>query len=111
METQQIKEEFKQILADVMKDGVSPDEAHSSARIILQESGKDRRTALMNQSRQNGSSYIGNGFGGNGKGAQPATWKQKKTLQNMGIRYDGNISKSEASRLLDEAFAKKNGQQ
>ena len=109
METQQIKEEFKQILADVMKDGVSPDEAHSSARIILQESGKDRRTALMNQSRQNGNSYIGNGF--NGNGVQPATWKQKKTLQNMGIRYDGNVSKSEASRLLDEAFAKQNGQQ
>mgnify|MGYP001581281866 FL=1 len=110
METQQIKEEFKQILADVMKDGVSPDEAHSSARIILQESGKDRRTILMNQSRQNGNGYH-NGNGSNGNGVQLATWKQKKTLQNMGIRYDANISKSEASRLLDEAFAKQNGQQ
>ena len=40
METRQIKEEFKQILADVMQDGVSPDEAHNSARIILQESGR-----------------------------------------------------------------------
>lgn len=110
METTQIREEFKQILADVMKDGVSPDEAHSSARIILQEAGKDRRTALMNQSRQNGNGYQ-NGNGSNGNGIQLATWKQKKTLQNMGIRYDGNISKTQASRLLDEAFAKQNGQQ
>ena len=65
---------------------------------------------MLSQSRQNENSYHkGNGF--NGNGSQPATWKQKKTLQNMGIRYDGNISKTEASRLLEEAFAKKNGQQ
>ena len=110
METTQIREEFKQIFAGVMNDGVPSEQATEIAKAILQESGKDRRTAMMSQSRQNENSYQnGNGF--NGNGVQPATWKQKKTLQNMGIRYDGNISKSEASRLLDEAFAKKNGQQ
>ena len=111
METTQIKEEFEGILADVMKiDSLPIEQATDVAKAILTESGKDRRTAMMSQSRQNGNGYHnGNGF--NGNGVQPATWKQKKTLQNMGIRYDGNISKSEASRLLDEAFAKRNGQQ
>ena len=114
METAQIREEFKEILAGVVNDGVPAEQATEIAKAILQESGKDRRTAMMNQSRQNGNFGNGyhNGNGSNGNGFQPATWKQKKTLQNMGIRYDGNISKAEASRLLDEAFAqRRNGQQ
>jgi len=110
METTQIREEFKQIFAGVVGDGVPSEQATEIAKVILQESGKDRRTAMMSQSRQNGNGYH-NGNGSTGNGVQLATWKQKKTLQNMGIRYDNNISKAEASRLLDEAFAKQNGQQ
>ena len=108
METQQIKEEFKQILADVMKDGVSPDEAHSSARIILQESGKDRRTILMNQSRQNG-----NAVNGNGNDAS-ATPRQLNALKKFGVSHEAGISKAEASKLLDpfmKKFKAQNGQQ
>ena len=103
METSQIREEFKQLLAGVVNDGVPAEQATEIARVILQESGKDRRTAMMNQSRQNG-----NAVNGNGNGDKPATFKQKKALQSFGVRYDENISKARASQLLDEAITKAN---
>jgi len=103
METSQIREEFKQLLAGVVNDGVPIEQATEIARVILQESGKDRRTAMMNQSRQNGNAVNGNGYG---NGDKPATYKQKKALQSFGVRYADNISKAGASQLLDEAIAK-----
>ena len=111
METSQIRDEFKEIFAGVVKDndGVPTEIAADIAKAILTESGKDRRTAMMNQSRQNGNAVNGNGNGYR-NGDQPATWKQKKTLQNLGVRYEAGITKSQASQLLDEAFAKQNGQ-
>ena len=111
METTQIKEEFKQILADVMKDGVSPDEAHNSARVILQEAGKDRRTAMMNQPR---ASDATNGSSSHGNGEAPATDKQLAALKSFRATFKEGITKAEASELLDPLMAKvkaKNGQQ
>lgn len=100
METAQIKEEFKQILSEVMKDGVSPDEAHSTARIILQEAGKDRRTAMMNQSKQNGNGTA------NGNGAAPASDKQKEFMRKLKISFSDNVTKGEAIKLIDAELAK-----
>ena len=110
METLQIKEEFESILADVMKiNGLPIEQATDVAKAILTESGKDRRTAMMNQSRQNGNGISNaNGSNGNGNGNQPATEKQKEALKKWRVSFSDGISKDEASKLLDEAIAKKN---
>ena len=101
METQEIKEQFKQTLEEVTKiNGITTESAVQVATVILQESGKDRRAELLRETRLNN-----NGFNKNNKnGNQPATYKQKNALRNFGIKYSNNITKSEASRLIDEAI-------
>ncbi len=97
METTEIKQQFEQILAEVLKiRDMSPETATHIATVILQEAGKYQRTAMMNQSRQKFSE----------SGNKPATYKQKQALSNLGIQYSDNISKSEAYKLIEEAVQK-----
>ena len=101
METAQIKTEFDQIIAEEMKtNGLSIEQATDVAKVILQESGKFKRTEMLNHSTQNGNS--------NGNGNAPATEKQKEALKNFRISFPDSISKGEASKLLEEAIEKKN---
>ncbi|RPJ71039.1 MAG: hypothetical protein EHM20_14955, partial [Alphaproteobacteria bacterium] len=52
MKTNEINKEFNQIVSDLKKDGNVPLESVVQvAQIILQESGKDRRTAIMRESK------------------------------------------------------------
>ena len=106
METAQIKSEFEQILADVVKvQGLPIDSAVDVAKVILQESGKDRRTLLLNQFPK-----TGNGSGGaSDNGNTPATDSQKDFMRKLKISFGEEISKAEASKLIDEAIQKKNG--
>jgi hypothetical protein len=88
-------EEFKQILGDVKSiEGMNPEKAVDVALTLVQESGKDKRTEIMNGNR--------NGNGSNG-GDKPITEKQKKFMQDLGITVTPNMTSREASRLIDQS--------
>ena len=64
----------------------------ATAILLLQEIAKDRRTESMNSRNQTGSGV--------------ATPKQLAFLKKLNVEHDSEISKSEASRLIDEAMQK-----
>ena len=102
METAQIKTEFDQIIADEMKtNGLSTEQAVDVAKTIMQEAGKFKRTEMMNHAKQNGTA--------NGNGTASASDKQKDLLKKFNVSFADNITKGEASKLIEEAIAKKNG--
>ena len=102
---QEIKNEFEQILSEVIKiNGISVESATQVAQVILQESGKFQRTEMMNQARLNSNGNTNNG-NGNNNGYQPATNKQKIAMENLEIKFNKNISKTEASRLIEQAIS------
>lgn len=92
MNTQERKEEYKEIYEEVAKiNGLTTQEAVEISIAILQETGKDRRAELL-----------GARFNSNGNG-NSATPKQKSYLNRLGIKYSNNITKTEASELIDKA--------
>jgi len=96
---QEIKSNFEQILEEVIKiNGLAVESATQVATAILQESGKFERTEMLNGNNGNRSS--------NGK---PATFSQKRALRNLGIKYNNNIDKTEASKLIEQAVQRFNG--
>lgn len=109
MEPTEIKNEFEQILSDVLKiNGLPIEEATQVAKVILQESGKYKRTIMMNEAKQNNNQQTAlnnNGNGNNNGGKAPATDKQKNAMDNCGIEYSEDITKAEASALLEKAIA------
>ena len=75
METQEIKNQFEKILAEVKEiTGISDESATDVASLILKEAGKDRRTELLSISKLTSSESFNNGN-------QPATFKQKNALK------------------------------
>ena len=102
---QEIKNEFEQILTDVSRiPGVASEAATQVATVILREFGKYNRTP---EAKSNSNAYNNNG--------QPATEKQKDALKKWHIAFSEDITKTEASRKLDEAItemnSKKNGRE
>ena len=68
----------------------SQTESESTAIAILQEIAKDKRTRILNGNQSD----------------QNATEKQLAYLEKLEVEHDAGISKSEASRLIDEALQK-----
>lgn len=62
---------------------------------LLQEIAKDFRVERMIEQRE-------------AKNNEPATFKQKKFMDDLGIKYPKNISKREASALIDEELGRNN---
>jgi len=62
---------------------------------IIEQIGKDTRCAWLMNGRSNG----------NGNGDEPATEKQLGFLKKLKVELPANLSKREASRLIDEAQA------
>lgn len=60
-----------------------------TAVALLHEISKDRRVEQMKQEREN-------------KADEPATDKQKVFMNNLGIEYSEEITKKEASALIEE---------
>ena len=90
METAQIIEQFKQVLAEIKLQGLPIEQATDVAKIILQESGKFKRTEMMNNhSPKNGDS--------NGNGNASATDKQKEALKNFRVSFSDDITTTESS--------------
>ena len=89
MEFEKPIESYVQLLSELQtKTG---DDA--TALALLHEIAKDRR------------GYVANGRSNRADG--PATEKQKAYLDRLKIEYADEISKSEASRLIDEALNEK----
>jgi len=84
-------EEYKQILGALERVGVHDPDA---ARIILQERGRDRRTERIGEEKRASST---------GEKDEPATEKQKKFMDSLGIDYPADITKSEATRAISRA--------
>ena len=72
-----------------------------SALGILQELGKDGRVEKMRGVSARPGSQAGVGFGS--ETDQSATAKQLLFLKRLGVNFDQEISKQDASRLIDEA--------
>lgn len=64
------------------------------ASLIVQQIGKDLRTAQIQGS---------SGNSGNSNGDVPATPKQLAYLERLGVPFEEGISKKQASELIDEA--------
>jgi len=65
------------------------------AAAVLSEVAKDFKMERMIEERE-------------AKNNEPATFKQRKFMDNLGIKYPKNISKREASALIDEELGKNN---
>ena len=96
-----VSEMLEQILNEVKKiSGISIDSAVLAATGILAELGKYSR---MQEIRSNGNDS--NAVVSNGNGDQPATEKQKNALKKFGLKYRADITKKEASELLDKVIS------
>ena len=105
MKTIEIKEQFEQILRDLNTiEDFRPESAIQVAQVILQESGKDRRTELLRDARVSNNGF--NSSQNKANGAQPATERQKNALMRFGIDFSDDITKSEAYEILEKAFEK-----
>jgi len=60
------------------------------ALALLQEIGKDRRMEEMQEAKNN----------------EPATAKQKRFMDDLGIKYPKTVTKKEASALIDEELGR-----
>ena len=67
---------------------------------ILTNVAKDRRTVEINKNGGNGNGHS------NGSAGEKATQGQLNYLKMLGIEAKANLSKAEASRLIDEAKMK-----
>ena len=102
MRTEEIHQQFEEILAELRNiEGLPAESVVQVAQVILQESGKDRRTELIQENR-----LSNNGYNSNGSNNLHATDKQKNALTNFGIQFSEDITKADASELLDKAFEK-----
>jgi hypothetical protein len=68
----------------------------TTAGIILTEIAKDRRTEQMKKERES-------------KNSDAVTFRQKKCMQNLGIEFPENITRKEASVLIQEEIERLNG--
>jgi len=94
---QQIKSDFEQTLSEVARiNGVSVDSAVQVATVILQEYGKYSRCPEIEADNGNG-------------GDAPATDSQRNAMRNLKISFSDNISKAEASKLIESAVSKLRG--
>jgi len=100
MITDEIYDQFNHILSQLKEKNDLPIETSVQiAQVILQESGKDRRVDLLREAKSNN-----NEANSNYNNNVPATLKQKNALLKFGVKFSNDITKSEASKLLDGVF-------
>ena len=107
MQTQDIKEQFIQILSELRNiQGLKDESAVQVAQVILVEVGKYRRTELLRDKKSSNNGYYSSSQSSENGSSQPATEKQKNALTRFGIDFSDDITKAEAYELLDKAFEK-----
>jgi len=67
----------------------------TTAIVLLQEVAKDLRTERMIEERE-------------ARKNEPATAKQKKFMDDLGIDFPENLTKQEASKLIEEELGRNN---
>jgi len=91
--TQEIKADFEKIFQEVSAiQSLSTTDKIQVAIAVLQELGKYNRGEAMSTARANGNNN------------EQATEKQKNALSKFGVKFSDNITKSEASDLLDKVI-------
>ncbi len=102
MRTEEIQQQFEEILTELRDiEGLPAESVIQVAQVILQEVGKDRRAELIQENRS--SNNWNNSYSSNNL---EATDKQKNALTKFGIQFSEDITKADASELLDKAFEK-----
>ena len=102
MDTTQLKQEFEQILADVVKiNGLPLEQATQVATVLLVERNKFQRTEMLSQARQSNGYY-----NSQSNGNEPASEKQLKALKSFGVSFNEGITKADASKLLEPHMAR-----
>jgi hypothetical protein len=92
---QEIKADFEKAITEVpVMQGLNTSDRVQIAIALLREYGKYSRGEAMSTAKANG----------NGNQVMPATDKQKNALSNFGVKFSDNITKSEASDMLDKAI-------
>jgi hypothetical protein len=93
-------------------EGIDQSDVADLAIAILQEEAKDQRTEEIGRQRgrQGGQTQLGDTGGDSTQAEQnwrddPATDAQKKALENLGVDFDQDLTKGEASHLIDQAKA------
>jgi uncharacterized protein YdaT len=96
---------FENILSSLRKiEGIDIEKAVNIACILVQEYGKDRRVAVIQQSKsiqKNGNSNDET-VQSNDRN-EKATFNQLKYMKQLGIKIHPGITKIEASKLIDMA--------
>ena len=109
MQSHEIHQQFEKILGELRNiQGLPEESAVQVAQVILQEAGKDRRGELANNAKSSSNGYYSSSQSCENGSNHSATDKQKNALTKFGIEYSEDITKAEASGLLDEAFGKLN---
>lgn len=86
-------------------DGIDQADVADLTIAIIQEEAKDRRTVQMDARKdQRVQAMHGRGDAGDWRD-EPATDAQKQVLDNLGVSYDDDLTKGDASDLIDEARA------
>ncbi|MBT4483965.1 MAG: hypothetical protein HOC71_09855 [Candidatus Latescibacteria bacterium] len=107
MQLHEIHQQFEKILRELRNiQGLPEESAVQVAQVILQEAGKDRRGELANNAKSSSNGYYSSSQSCENGSNQSATEKQKNSLTMFGIEYSDDITKVEASKLLDKAFEK-----
>lgn len=96
METQYYINLFKALLKKLEKNGFSGVSAFNIALVLLQELSKDRRVEEMKKEKQR-------------LQKEPATIKQIKLLYKLGKQIENELTKQEASKIIQEILTRKNG--
>ena len=107
MQLHEIHQQFEKILGDLRNIPGLPDEsAVQVAQVILVEAGKYRRGELASKSKSSNNGYYSSSQSSENGSNQPATEKQINALNKFGVEYSDDITKADASKLLDSVFAK-----
>ncbi len=90
----EIKMDLSMALEEVPSNpGINMSDRVQMAIALLKEYGKYNRGEAMSNSKTNGNSEA------------PATEKQKSALYKFGVKFSEDITKAEASAMLDKAIA------
>ncbi len=97
-------------------DDIDVRDVASLTAAILQEEAKDRRMAFIDEQKNQRVQQMRSGTAEDAEHGSaewrddPATAAQKKALRNLDVSFDDDVTKGEASDLIDESRAQKDGE-
>lgn len=86
-------------------DGIDQADVADLTIAVVQEEAKDRRTVQMDARKDRRVQAMHGREDAGGWRDEPATDAQKQVLDNLGVSYDDDLTKGDASDMIDEARA------